>query len=281
MTDDLQQVFQDPQKPNRGVSKASLVIWSIVAIICGIFIWARFTEQGQQTFASVADKGVRGWLQSGDTAAEQVIATELEKAGVIVTKDQGRITSLNFAACSKPDDAILAKLSQLDDLSSLNMANVAVTDAQLAHLQNLKNLKSLSLNASKITDAGLNRLTELSTVQSLQIGYNDVTDAGLDAVVKITSLHVLDLSYTKITDQGLKRLNALSNLNWLLIRGDSVTDAGVSSLSSIAALKHLTLSKDMKVSSSAVEQLKKALPQLTVDSFDPDSAEESKAEINQ
>ncbi|MFZ1933349.1 MAG: hypothetical protein WAU84_06360, partial [Thermoguttaceae bacterium] len=77
------------------------------------------------------------------------------------------------------NDARLADLEGLSQLTFVNLYNSEVTDAGLAHLEGLSQLRFLGLSDTKVTDAGLMHLQGMSRLRLLFLNGTKVTDAGL------------------------------------------------------------------------------------------------------
>ncbi len=124
-------------------------------------------------------------------------------------------------------DADLLKMRDLDQQTSLFLANSQVTDEGLAHLKGLTALESLDLWDTRITDAGLEHLQGLRSLKTLNLSDTRITDAGLGALDSLPSLQTLILSGTRITDAGLRYLAKLTsireiNLNQTLVSRDGI-----------------------------------------------------------
>jgi Leucine-rich repeat (LRR) protein len=115
-----------------------------------------------------------------------------------------------------------------------------ITDLDLGSLINLKQLQELYLINTKITDRGLTPLATCSHLRILDIAGTQVTDAVLPALTKLAELKTLGLSNTKITDAGILQLKALGKL------------------------RLLDLTSCKAVSSTGVQQLQKALPEVEI-----------------
>ena len=147
------------------------------------------------------------------------------------------------AACNaKFTDVVVAHLSALTSLKSLNLSKTRVTDAGLAHLSALTSLELLYLGETQVTDAGLAHLSALTSLELLYLGETQVTNAGLEHLSALTSLKWLGLSETRVTDAGLEHLSALTSLKVLALGRTQVTDDGLAHLSSLRSLKRLYLS---------------------------------------
>jgi hypothetical protein len=142
-------------------------------------------------------------------------------------------------------------------------------------------LTHLYLHDGKITDAGLKHLTNLKDLKLLVLGANrDITDAGLRELVKLKNLEDLRISYTQVGDDGLKMLTALPRLKALWMMHTNVTDEGIRHLSDIKTLTHLYINlfdKNKNVTEAALTALKRALPNLQVDS--PPQLEPSRDDV--
>ncbi len=266
-TDKSQQAPSCAGKTSRHVSKVSLIIWIVVVLVIGVFLYVRFTDRGQVMMGNIANQGFINWLfGEGDPQADKEIADELRKFDILVIYEQDKgVTSVDFSNCPKPTDDALKQISKLRRLTSANFSNAEINDDQLAYLKKMNHLSNLLINGTPITDAGMVILASMPALQNLQAFNTKITDTGMEEIAKISTLNVLNLSSTGITDQGIKQISHLPNLNWLMIQNTKVTDAGLSELSSLPQLKRLTLSKDMKISDEGVEKIKKAFPKIQVD----------------
>jgi len=266
-TDKSQQAQSPAGKTCRCGSKVSIIIWIVVLLVIGVFMYVCFTPSGQVMIGNIANEGFSNWLfGEGNVKDENEAAAELEKCGVLVIKEQDKgVTSVDFSSVPKPTDEALKQIAKLRHLSTANFLNVEINDDQLVYLNNLNHLSNLLINGTPITDAGLAHLTTLPALQTLHACYTIITDKGMESIAKIPTLTILNLSGTGITDKGMKQIAQLPELNWLLIQSDKVTDAGLSELSSSSQLKRLSISKDMKITAEAIQKLKQAIPKLQVD----------------
>jgi hypothetical protein len=265
-----------PKKSKRKISAMSLAVYIVLLAVVLAFLWLYFTEAGQRALGNFGDNGIGGIIGGdGDVQAEKEAAAKLEENHVLVVSapmlngadsQEKKIASIDFGDCRQPSDEVLRQMSKLFRVSNVNLANVEITDSQLAYLGNLRQIVNLTLNGTSVTDAGIKHIAGLSAMQALYLNNTKITNAALDIVGKMENLTNLDLSYTKIDDQGMKKLAGLKHLDYLLLEGDNITDAGLTELAALPELKRLVLSKDMKISQTAVEKLKKASPnKLQVD----------------
>jgi hypothetical protein len=249
-------------------------------LIIAVALLTLFTERGQVILGDISNKGFFNWLLGeGNAQAEHDAADELEKNQVIVIREQGLVTSLNFGQCIKPDDALIKQIAKLYRLSALNLADVEITDDQLACVKNLNNLTNLVLNGTAIGDAGVAHVAGLQSLVNFQASHTKITDKGLEQIAKLPGLKILELSNTGVTDKGMPLIARMKNLDWLLIRGNNITDAGLAKLEALPDLKRLTLSSDMKISPEALEKLKKVAPGMKIDMDRPGAAPQKPAEV--
>jgi hypothetical protein len=101
-------------------------------------------------------------------------------------------------------------------------------------------------------------------LKSLNLGDAQVTSAGLPSLAGLKNLETLDLGWTKdVGDPAMPLLVRFPNLKVLGLGGTKVTDRGIAALEACKGLTTLRLAKT-KVTPSAIERLKKALPGCTV-----------------
>ena len=250
-----------------GMSKLSIVVWILVALVIGVVLFVCLTERGQIMMGNVANKGL--WVclfGEGDEKAELEAAAELEKAGVRVIKEStAGVTSIDFADCPKPSAETIQQIAKLRRLSTANLLKTEITDDQLACFENMNHLSTLLLSGAAISAAGIAHLASLPALQHLEACNTKVTDACMSDIAKISSIAVLSLSGTAITNQGIKQISHMPNLNWLIIENTKVTDEGLPYLESLPELKRFTISKNLKISEAALQKLKKTFPKLIVD----------------
>jgi hypothetical protein len=105
-----------------------------------------------------------------------VIAT-IEQLGGSVRRDQGFVVKVDLhqSRATESDLDQLKKLTHLDRLYLPPAAN----DAWLAHLEGLNELTKLDLQYTQVTDAGLAPLTKLPKLAQLYTNGSQVTEAGI------------------------------------------------------------------------------------------------------
>jgi len=160
-------------------------------------------------------------------------------------------------------DADLKELAALKELRYLCLAGCPVTGASLKDLAGLKWLQSLDLAATKVTDDGLKDLAALTGLQRLSLKGTSITDAALKYPGGLRGLQALTLGCTDVTDTGLKEVARLKGLQKLSVNGTQMTDVGLKELAALKELRELCLYCG-PVTGNAVEELRKAIPGLTV-----------------
>ena len=272
-TNNSQQPPSGTRKTCRCASKISLIVWILILLVIGVFLYVYFTESGQVMMGNIANQGFGNWLLGeGNVQAENEAAAELEKCGVIVIKEHDKgVTSIDFSNYQKPTDEALKLITKLRRLTSVNFSNAEINDDQLAYLAKMNHLSNVLISGTPITDAGLVYLVDSPVIQTLHASHTKITDKGMEQIAKLPMLTILNISYTNINDQGIKQIAKLPELNWLLIQGTNITDAGMAELASLPELKRLSISKEMKISKEGIQKLLKVFPKLQVDKSDPES----------
>jgi hypothetical protein len=179
-------------------------------------------------------------------------------------KGMTRLESLALGR-TRVDDAGLAHLKGFTHLRSLRLDNTNISDAALVHLRGLTRLELLDLTRTHVSSTCLAQLKGLARLETLHLQGTSINDAGLAAIKEFPQLTVLNLSATTIGDAGLQHLAKLTSLKNLSLKDTRVGDAGLKHLVGLKKLTYLSLSKKGGPSEDAINALKKALPELAVD----------------
>lgn len=115
--------------------------------------------------------------------------------------------SQNYTAQALKD---LLKLKE--QVVSINLANMPVTDDDMGTLAQFINLRKLNLNFSKVTGKQLGKLTPLQHLKELSLSGTAVTFADLQPLASIKSLKSVFAWNTSITDANAKQLKATYSL---------------------------------------------------------------------
>jgi Leucine Rich repeat len=161
------------------------------------------------------------------------------------------------------DDAVEA-LADLPQLRRLHLHGIDVTDSVLARLTRLTQLHILALTNSSVTDAGCEPLKRLTRLKELGLVSRCISDGALEHIEGLTRLTGIVLRAPQVTDFGLVHLKRLACLEALDLTGnDKITDVGLQHLKSLVSLRLLCI-RATSVTADGVKQLKRALPNLTV-----------------
>jgi hypothetical protein len=90
----------------------------------------------------------------------------------------------------------------------IELGGCDVNDADLAQLSSLGQLTRLSLNKTHVTDRGLVHLGKLSRLRNLSLDETQISDDGLKSLHACHSLECLSLYGTRTTPAGVESLRA-------------------------------------------------------------------------
>ena len=130
------------------------------------------------------------------------------------------------------NDAGMASLKGMTNLTTLYLRGTSITDDGLKNLAGLTKLTELDLADVAITDEGLSALAGLTHLRTLNLQASSVNPpAGLDAIRGMTGLEELSLYRTKVTNvRGLAKLANLKQLRAVDLRYSRATASGVQEL---------------------------------------------------
>jgi internalin A len=126
---------------------------------------------------------------------------------------------------------------QLNELDTLQLVGVNISDRTLRNLRNPHRLTTLILSDNDIDDAAMERIGEMVNLDRLWLNGTKITDVGIAHIQALKGLRQLYLSDTALTDAGLKYLADLKLLVDFMIDNTLVTNAGINK----AQLKQNTL----------------------------------------
>jgi uncharacterized membrane protein len=213
---------------------------------------------------------LKWWIEQGapfDKKVSQVQMTETIKP-ILASLGNGPVNNAEGGAVKQDKFTVEEKLLK-DDVSAMNgsvMADLKKTGALILPFARNNNFVEISyINNSKLSDEQTDIIAKASE-QTLWLRLSDtqITDKTLAEVAKLTKLTRLHLEQTKITDNGLTQLSTLKNLEYLNLIGTKISDTGIRHLAALKNLKKLYLWKT-EVTPKGAEELKKTLPDLTVD----------------
>lgn len=108
---------------------------------------------------------------------EAPVIAAIEQLGGGVRRDQGFVVKVDLHQ-SRATEADLDQLKKLTHLDRLYLPPAA-NDAWLAHLEGLNELTKLDLQYTQVTDAGLAPLTKLPKLAQLYTNGSQVSEAGI------------------------------------------------------------------------------------------------------
>lgn len=202
--------------------------------------------------------------------------TELRMLGLASTQCTGtgftRLTGLkklenvNFHFTPLNDDGLRA-ITQVPISDRLWFAHTRFTDAGAAGLNQLTGLKRCGIGSTDKESSGeaVAALAKLP-LEDLALLDNQATPAGLAYAAKIATLRRLDVSHAPtVTDESLRAVGLMPALEEFNLGSANVTDDGLMQLAPSMSLKRLTLTGLKLVTTTGIERLRKARPELRVD----------------
>jgi len=167
----------------------------------------------------------------------------IDDLGGHVTKDgQGRVSGVSLRG-TWVNDADLRHLSELPELSYLDLSLTHITDQGMSELRNLPGITELNLYfAEYVTDEGIASIKDWKKLRTLNLHGTKVSDTALEHIAGISTLESLNVGSTLMTDVGLERLTTLPNLKELTMGGNELGDAGLQALRQMPGLTYLDLS---------------------------------------
>lgn len=192
--------------------------------------------------------------QITDAGLEELIGlTSLRHLGLRASRvtDQGlndclpdlqNVESLDLAYMDISDRA-LSGLSMLSSLTELNLRHTGISADGIVSLaeKHWQNLERLNVANTAIADSTLVELPEIFQPTHLNMKDTAVTDAGIRQLSDHRRLESLVLSCCEVSDDGVRSLEELPALKWLNLKSTSVTDDSFVWLSD-TKLEHLGLS---------------------------------------
>lgn len=202
--------------------------------------------------------------------------TELRVLGLASTQCTGtgfahlqslrKLESVNFHF-TPLNDAGLQAISQVPISGRLWFAHTRFTDVGAAHLKSQTQLKRCGIGSADKASSGeaVAALTKLP-LEDLALLDNQATPVGLAHATKIATLRRLDVSHAPtVTDDSLPLVAQMPMLEEFKLGSAAVTDAGLQALAASKSLKKLSLSGIKDITPAGIEQLRKARPELVVE----------------
>ena len=202
--------------------------------------------------------------------------TELRMLGLASTQCTGtgftrlmglkKLENVNFHFTPLNDDGLRA-ITQVPISDRLWFAHTRFTDAGAAGLSQLTGLKRCGIGSTDKESSGeaVAALAKLP-LEDLALLDNQATPAGLAYAAKIATLRRLDVSHAPtVTDESLRAVGLMPALEEFNLGSANVTDDGLMQLAPSMSLKRLTLTGLKLVTTTGIERLRKARPELRVD----------------
>ena len=143
-----------------------------------------------------------------------------------------RLRRLAFNNHPINDERILSEISRIQQLESLRLDALDLSDAQVEGLLDLANLSDLTLFNARLSEAAWIQLAKLPALRSATFNGSNFTDGCLQALSGHRSLNLLALNDTYVTGHGFNQcspLHAMSEIHLGLYK-DHVTDAGIAAM---------------------------------------------------
>jgi hypothetical protein len=102
--------------------------------------------------------------------------------------------------------AIVADMNILEDATTLDLSESAITDCAASHLGQLQTVTALYVSGTSLTDACIPHLATIPNLRDLVLSGTAVTDAGLYCLATAQGLQFLQLIKTRTTEVGVARL---------------------------------------------------------------------------
>jgi Leucine-rich repeat (LRR) protein len=172
------------------------------------------------------------------------------------------IQRLTFIGESLTDKG-LGCLLEIQNLSSLSLIAVPITDEEVRTISQLFQLEKLAIEATNITDSGASWLRTLKRLRYLNLSNTQVSGKGLEGFSGLTELEELDLGDTPLTDEGLLHISKIPRLKKLRLSATRITDRGLQHLCELSMLERLDIF-DTAVTREAVSRLQRCMPSTDV-----------------
>jgi hypothetical protein len=166
-----------------------------------------------------------------------------------------RLVGVDLQSNRSVDNAGLAHLSGVTNLTSLILDGTQVSDEGLKHLKGLERLDELRLSGTQVGNSGLAHLRGLTNLRFIDLRETKISDAGLAHLKSMTKLTRLDLPGTQVGNSGLAHLKDMTNLNSLNLEKTKLSDSGLAHLQGLTQLTYLSLAQT-KVSDLGLKYLK-------------------------
>ncbi len=176
------------------------------------------------------------------------LAQEVKTAGGTIQFSDGKPVAINLYNGNNPlkkrggrntivNDAWLDRLTGIDSLRMLNLANCDITNAGLQPVGTLTGLEELNLTLTPVTDAGFTHLGKLTRLRNLGLASTKCTGEGFKHL-KVKNLERVNFHYTPLNDQGLEAICNVGVTDRFWFAHVHFTDAGVKPLATLKSSRY-------------------------------------------
>lgn len=143
-------------------------------------------------------------------AADSKIVNELSRLGAVVlpVADESNYLSINLVNVTEVDSAVDALIQLKAQLVWLKAGDLELTDLHLDKLSQLNELTKLNLERTVITDTGLSKLNTLSQLQYLNLNQTKVTTTGIVTLMDLKNLRSVFIYGTLVKAEEVATLQA-------------------------------------------------------------------------
>ncbi len=140
----------------------------------------------------------------------------------------------------------LSGLENLQELQTLRISDLVMTDDQTRTLSRLPKLKFIWLGGEQLNDDTLRNVARLPALTAFTVTLAEksrITNEGARALAANPRIISVNLDSTRVDDQGLAFLAERKNWEEFLLDGTQITDSGLAVLKDMQALRTLWLSR--------------------------------------
>ena len=219
------------------------------------------TKQIYFNGSAVPEQATRQFVEFANLERLTFFDVVLDPAGIEHLGKCRSLKTLNFGYM-RVDESSLVHLEKLPNLTEFRHHETGAKGLQ--HIANFVNLESLEIDDGRFADADLASLARLTKLRRLWLGDCPVTDEGARILVdSCPNLTELNLRGDQLTDGAMAHLARHPTLEFLTLDDQPISDVGLRELKTSARLKRVGI-RDSKVTSTGIEELKRANPKIEV-----------------
>ena len=158
----------------------------------------------------------------------------------------------------------------VDRIVALDLTDrVSVSDEHAIAILNKYSFRGLFLSNTQLSDRSMPAIGHQSECEIIRLVNTPISSGGVSQLCGMSKLRELDLSQTRITDAALRFLATCRQLQVLRLKDTAITDQGIAELRPLSELRQLDVI-GTRVSIRAAEELRRSLPQCTIEVSDGD-----------